>query len=56
MEDYWVKLAAAYGEGGILAQPVLSLDGDLNKLKDSQVPNLESLIQAVMTSIAGGRQ
>jgi CRISPR system Cascade subunit CasC len=55
LEDYWAKLAAAYGEGGILARPVLYLDGDLNKLKDYQVPNLEALIQAVMAAIAGGR-
>jgi len=56
LEDYWAKLAAAYGEGGFLARPVLYLDGDLNKLKDYQVPNLEALIQAVMAAIAGGRQ
>lgn len=55
LEDYWVKLAAAYGEDGILARPVMSLDGDLDKLKDYQVPNLEALIQAVMTPIAGDR-
>lgn len=56
LEDYWAKLAAAYGEGGIFARPVLYLDGDLNKLKDYQVPNLEALIQTVMVAIAGGRQ
>jgi CRISPR system Cascade subunit CasC len=54
LEDYWVKLVAAYGEGDILARPVLPLDGNLDKLKDYQVPNLDALIQAVMIALPGG--
>jgi len=55
LEDYWTKLAAAYGEEGIQTKPVLAVDGNLNKLQDYQVPNLEALIQAVMAALAGGR-
>jgi len=55
LEDYWAKLAAAYGEEGIQTKPVLAVDGNLNKLKDYQAPNLEALIQSVMAALSGGR-
>jgi CRISPR system Cascade subunit CasC len=55
LENYWVKLAAAYGEKGIRAKALLVVDGDLQKLKDYQAPNLEALIQAMMTAMDGGQ-
>lgn len=55
LEDYWAKLFAAYGEDGIRTKAVLAVDGELSKLKDYQVPNLEALVKAVMAAIAGGR-
>ena len=56
LEDYWMKLAAAYGEEGIKAKRVLSLDGNLNKLKEEDmVPNLEALIKTVMAALPGDR-
>ncbi|MCX5887975.1 MAG: type I-E CRISPR-associated protein Cas7/Cse4/CasC [Deltaproteobacteria bacterium] len=53
LEEYWTRLAAAYGEAGIQAKPVLVVDGELGKLKESQVPSLEALIQTVMAALPG---
>jgi len=56
LEDYWMKLAAAYGEKDIKAKRVLSLDGNLNKMeKEDKAPNLEVLIEAVMAALPGDR-
>jgi CRISPR system Cascade subunit CasC len=55
LEEYWNMLAGAYGEAGIQAKSVLIVDGELGKLKDSQVPNLEALIQTVMVALPGGQ-
>ncbi|MGD0826586.1 MAG: type I-E CRISPR-associated protein Cas7/Cse4/CasC [Desulfobaccales bacterium] len=53
LEDYWMKLAAAYGEAGIKAKRVLSLDGNLSKLVECNVSTLEALIKAVMAALPG---
>ena len=55
LEDYWAKLAAAYGEEGIQTKASLAVDGELRTLKDCQVSNLNTLIQTLMAALPGGR-
>lgn len=53
LEDYWAKLAEAYGEEGIKTKAILAVDSDLSKLKDCQALNLGTLVQAVMAALPG---
>jgi len=52
LEDYWTRLAAAYGEEGIRAKAALAVDCALTKLGDCQVASLEALVQAVLKVMA----
>ncbi|MBW2135903.1 MAG: type I-E CRISPR-associated protein Cas7/Cse4/CasC [Deltaproteobacteria bacterium] len=51
LENYWEKLATAYGEKGILLKSALAIDNELQKLQDHQVENLEALVTKVMDVI-----
>lgn len=55
LEDYWARLAEAYGEEGIKACSILCIDGPLHKLEAYQVSSLEALLQTVMAALPGGR-
>ena len=53
LEDYWARLAVAYGEGAIRAKAALAVDCAPTKLgKDCQVANLDALVQAVLKALA----
>jgi hypothetical protein len=51
LEDYWARLAAAYGEEGIRAKAALAVDSALTKLRDCQVASLKDLVQAVLQAL-----
>jgi CRISPR system Cascade subunit CasC len=52
LEDYWDRLAAAYGEGAIRAKAALAVDCAFTILGKSQVASLEALMQAVLKTLA----
>jgi CRISPR system Cascade subunit CasC len=51
LEDYWARLAAAYGEEGIRAKAALAVDCALTKL-GPQVTSLKDLVEAVLKALA----
>lgn len=55
LEEYWHRLAAAYGQDGIRAQAALSLDGPLSRLQEYQVASLSELLDTVSNSFADER-
>lgn len=55
LEDYWDRLAAAYGEEGIKAQPALAVDGELSGLKGYEKKSFKDLLGTVMAALPGGR-
>jgi len=52
LENYWQKLAKAYGAEGIRTLAALVVDGDSAILKDVQVSSLEELVKTVMAAVA----
>jgi CRISPR system Cascade subunit CasC len=51
LEDYWGKLAAAYGEEEIKTKAILAVEGELGKLKEDQAGNLTELMAKVRAGI-----
>lgn len=55
LENYWHRLATAFGEDGIKKKKALAVDGELSVLKEFQVKNLNELIKAVLDALPGGQ-
>ncbi|MBM4285880.1 MAG: type I-E CRISPR-associated protein Cas7/Cse4/CasC [Deltaproteobacteria bacterium] len=55
LENYWRRLATAFGDDGVTETAVLAVDGEMFILKDHQVDNLQGLITKVMAALPGGR-
>lgn len=51
LEEYWARLAAAYGEGGIRAKAALAVDCALTKLKGDQKDSLKDLMEAILKAL-----
>jgi CRISPR system Cascade subunit CasC len=55
LENYWARLAAAYGEEGIQARAALAVDGELSGLKDYEKKSFQDVLDSVMAALPGGR-
>jgi CRISPR system Cascade subunit CasC len=55
LENYWGRLAAAYGEEGIQARAALAVDGELSGLKNYEKKSFNVLLDTVMAALPGGR-